>query len=169
MRLPLLIIIAVVWLSGCAAGARQEERAAQDRRAYLALTDPASVDAAAEYGWICEYSTVGMAPDQRVATLHLVRRRRLDLLREVLVGPTAEGRAYAVDALLYLERQGARLAEADQAAIDEARSSEEEVRTCGNMGSYKIYPVPLREALSDSALTNLEAQYEQLLGLGYGT
>lgn len=167
MRLPLLI--AVVLFSGCMTGAQRADRAVQDERAHLALTDPASVDAVAEYGWICEYGTVGMAPDQRVATLHLVKRRRLDLLKDALAGPSAEGRAYAVDALLYLEREGVRLEEADQAAIDETRLSEEEVRTCGNMGSYKIYLVPLREALSDSALINLEAQYEQLLRLGYGT
>jgi len=56
-----------------------------------------------EYGWICEYGTVGEPPAQRLATIQLVNQRRSDLLRRVLRGPNLEGRVYATDALIYLD------------------------------------------------------------------
>jgi hypothetical protein len=164
-----------------------------------------------EYGWICEYSTVGMAPAQRLAAIQLVVHKRSDLLRRVLSGPNIEGRVYAADALIYLnhlsqldlekfaEYRSERMRElngsnlrpeirdgwirqleqeqgyyeaglltpANSAAIEALRSSDQIVRTCGNAGSYKIYPRPVSEVLSDSAIAKIPEQYEALEKDGY--
>jgi hypothetical protein len=56
-----------------------------------------------EYGWICEYSTVGMPPDQRIAAIILIKNKRVDLLRKVLNGENIVGSVYAADALFYLD------------------------------------------------------------------
>jgi hypothetical protein len=137
--------------------------------AYRLLTAPGEGEPN-EYGWICEYSTVGIAPRQRQATLVLVRARNIELLRRALGGPNLEGRIYAADALLYLsKRQGVRLIQSDRDQIAELRSSDSVVRTCGNAGSYKIYPTPARAVLSNSAIARIPRMYEHLFRLGYGT
>ena len=58
-----------------------------------------------EYGWICEYNTVGSPPPQRRATITLIRHRRADLLRRILEGPNLEARVYATDGVFYLDYQ----------------------------------------------------------------
>ncbi|MEL7363538.1 MAG: hypothetical protein AAFN13_15790, partial [Bacteroidota bacterium] len=130
-----------------------------------------------EYGWMCEYSTVGMPPEQRRAAVTLVDYLSSDLLRRVLVdGPNLEGRIYAVDALLYIDQVAQRevsalpyrspfyesrlLTAQDRAAIEDIIQSGQTVRTCGNAGSYKIYPKTTQEVLSDSALAEIPSLYE---------
>jgi len=120
-----------------------------------------------EYGWICEYGTIGMPPDQRRAILHLVREREVDLIRTLLQGPNLEGHVYAADALLYLEHLGHPIQEADRKAIEAMYESNEVVRTCGNAGSYKIYPIPFSEVLDDSAIADIPSLYESLLSKGW--
>ena len=116
-----------------------------------------------EYGWICEYSTAGFPPDQRYATLALVKDKRVDLLREALRPATFEGQIYATDALLYLNNKGTiKLSSEDNEMINKLRQSNEEVRTCGNMGSYKLYLVPANEVLSDSAVARIPQNYENM-------
>ena len=153
----------LILVSGCAALGS----ARADREALQALVDPEAADARNEYGWICEYSTVGFPPEQRLATFRLVGNRRVDLLREALHGPNLEGQVYAADALIYLNSEGVELTDADRAAIDSLRQSEEEVETCGNSGSYKIYLVPAREVLSDSAVAEIPDMYRAASEWGY--
>ena len=142
-----------------------------------------------EYGWICEYSTVGMAPPQRSAVMRLTQEPSSDLLRRLLRAPDVETRLYAADALLYLggkerevrkELEGAteaelrevldqyRLTAEDLRRIGELRQSNEMVRTCGNQGSYKIYMRPAREVLDARAVRSIPALYAHLGSLGYG-
>ena len=125
------------------------------------------VDVRREYGWICEYSTAGMPPPQREATLTLLHQDRHDLLRKALREAAIEGRVYAADALLYLEQQGDPITEADRALIAGLRASADTVRTCGNMGSYKVYPKLAREVLSDSAIARIQENYEMLAEIGW--
>lgn len=153
----------LLFASGCAALGS----ARADREALQALTDPEAADVRNEYGWICEYSTVGFPPDQRQATFRLVGNRRVDLLREALHGSNLEGQIYAADALIYLSGEGVELTDTDRAAIGALRESEEEVETCGNSGSYKIYLVPAREVLSDSAVAEIPGLYRSAAEWGY--
>jgi len=164
LRLVVVFALAASALTGCA-GVPSNSGTHKD--AYHLLVRP-SEDERNEYGWICEYSTVGMAPEQRLATLSLVQHRKVDLLREALRGPNLEGRVYASDALLYLAELGrAELTGSDEEAIRELRHSDAEVRTCGNAGSYKIYLEPVREVLSDSAVARIPEMYEMLAESGY--
>jgi hypothetical protein len=142
-----------------------------------------------EYGWICEYSTVGSAPAQRRAVMRLIQEPNFDLLRRLLRAPDVETRLYAADALLYLRsRKGEvrkefehatpaelqeileryQLTAEDLRLIEELRRSNEMVRTCGNNGSYKIYLHPAREVLNDSEVRSIPANYAWLRSLGYG-
>lgn len=162
MKTPFtLLFIAILWSvqSGCSS-LRPELQTAVDQ---LMATDGGSN----EYGWICEYSTVGMAPQQREAILLLVENREVELIRQVLRGPNIEGRVYAADALLFLERYGVSLSKDDSLRIAQLRHSDEEVRTCGNAGSYRIYLLPAREVLSDSAVAAIEESYLSLMTYGY--
>jgi hypothetical protein len=154
---------------------------AQAVRAYYQLL---GVGVPSEYGWICEYSTVGMAPMQRRAAIVLVDLHRRDLLLRLLRGPNAEGRVYAADALLYLD-QWARaqisenaypgsefvdynlLEEEEKAEIDAFRRGVTDINTCGNSGSYKLYPRPVNEVLSDSSVAELADRYQYLRAQGY--
>lgn len=164
LRLIMVFALGAVVLTGCS-GVRSNS--AQHEEAYRLLIRP-SENERNEYGWICEYSTVGMPPDQRLATLSLVQHRKVDLLREALRGPNLEGRVYAADALLYLAEIGrVDLTGSDEKAIQELRRSDAEVRTCGNAGSYKIYPEPVREVLSDSVVARIPEMYEMLAENGY--
>lgn len=56
-----------------------------------------------EYGWICEYSTVGMMTDKRKAVLEIVEEERVDLLKNLIDFPNSQVRIYAIDALIYLD------------------------------------------------------------------
>jgi hypothetical protein len=54
-----------------------------------------------EYGWICEYSTVGMATQRRQATIQLIRYNKRKLLESLLNYPNIQVNLYAIDALIY--------------------------------------------------------------------
>jgi len=121
-----------------------------------------------EYGWICEYSTVGSPPAQRQATLTLVEYWQVELLRKVLHGPNLEGQVYAADALLYLNKADTlSLTEQSRQKIARLRQSRDTLRTCGNRGSYKIYPKPVREVLTDSTIARIPKDYQSLAETGY--
>ena len=134
------------------------------RTAYECLT---STDLKrSEYGWFCEYGTVGISPKGRQAILTLIKHNAIDHIREVLRGPNPEGRLYAADALLFLATEGIELREADSMIIAEMRVSEQMINTCGNNGSYRIYPVVLRELLTDSAIAKIPARYQSFREFG---
>jgi hypothetical protein len=54
-----------------------------------------------EYGWICEYSTVGRPPAERMAVIELMEQHRIDLFRKLLDFPNIQTKLYAIDALVY--------------------------------------------------------------------
>lgn len=153
------------------------------------------VDTRDEYGWICEYSTVGMAPGRRQAVIAL--RDRPDLLKKVLHYPNIQTQLYAADALIYhdyeikhmIQQQKEGLKEHDSQSIkdflkylrsqrlDETtwqqiynlRDSKQAVRICGNSGSYKIYESNTSELLSEETITDIPEEYNTLKELGYFT
>lgn len=135
--------------------------------AYYALLGYGS-NLPSQYGWMCEYSTVPMPPFQRSATLTLLEHNRTDLLRDGLRLAGLEGRLYATDALLYLESRGYPLAESDQIVINALRVLPDTVATCADgTGSYRLYPKPVREVLSDSAIAAIPAHYQMLTTIGW--
>jgi hypothetical protein len=117
-----------------------------------------------EYGWICEYSTIGSPPSQRYAVRELVCQRRVDLLRRVLVGPSPEGQIYAAEALTYLEMvEPGAIDERTGTIINSLRERDEIVRTCRTAGSFRIYPVRFSELLNDSTVRELPQRYQSEL------
>lgn len=54
-----------------------------------------------EYGWICEFSSVGMATQRRKATIQLIRNNKRNLLESLLNYPNIQVKLYAIDALIY--------------------------------------------------------------------
>ena len=170
-----------------------------------------------EYGFICEYSTVGMATTRRMAIIQLLQEHRLDLIRRLIDYSNLQTRLYAIDALIYydystkqkiekleqvikqkqkqLDRLQKKnidkpkaedlqsqinlssdsityynaklLTDSEWKMIYDLRDSNQIVRTCGNMGSYKIYATPISELLSDKAIADIPKQYEGLGRLGY--
>lgn len=62
-----------------------------------------NLDSRDEYGWICEYSTVGSAPDKRRSVITLIRSRRIDLLRKLWDFPNLQTQLYVIDALIYID------------------------------------------------------------------
>lgn len=66
--------------------------------AYYTLLGVGSRD---EYGWICEYSTFGMAPQKREAIIKLMFKD--NLLRKLIKYPNVQTQMYATDALIYID------------------------------------------------------------------
>lgn len=60
------------------------------------------VDTRDEYGWICEYSAVGMLTKRREAVIELIRQKRVDLLKRLMNYPNLQVKLYAIDALIYI-------------------------------------------------------------------
>lgn len=146
-------------------GLDPQTRHAPSLRAYYQLLGVGVRD---EYGWVCEYSTVGSPPTQRQATVTLVEYWQVELLRKVLHGPNLEGQVYAADALLYLSKADTlSLRERSRQEIARLQQSQDTLRTCGNRGSYKIYPKPVRNVLTDSTIARIPEDYQSLADLGY--
>lgn len=69
-------------------------------KAYYELLGIGTAD---EYGWICEYSAMGIAPERRSAVIALIRHNRIDLLKGLFTYPNLQTKLYAIDALIYLD------------------------------------------------------------------
>lgn len=125
------------------------------------------LEAADEYGWICEYSTVGMPPDRRRGLIILVDEKRVDLFRKLMDYENPQVRLYAIDALIYLDTQLNVLTEQDWSSIYKFRDSGAIITTCGNMGSYKTYKTPVSDLLSKEAIESIPEKYDFFKRLGY--
>lgn len=153
------------------------------------------LDTPDEYGWICEYGTVGQITDRRLATTVIINHGRLDLLLPLLEFPNIQVQLYAADALIFLDHEMKKIIEeraadakqegydfpdviteqlqdrlltkADWQKIYNLRDSGQQVKTCGNSGSYKIYLVDVAELLSEEAMKEIFDFYQSLENLGY--
>lgn len=125
------------------------------------------VDAVDEYGWICEYSIVGMPPKRRRGVISLIENNRVDLLRKLMNHSNPQIKLYAIDALIYLDSQSNILTDKDWQFIFDFRDSGRTIRTCGNMGSYKIYETPIADLLSKKAFKAIPKNYKMLKEIGY--
>lgn len=136
-----------------------------------------------EYGWICEYSTVGSAPLRRKAVIDL--RHEKEILIRLLKYPNTQIQMYVADALIF-EDYSDRLWMNEETDLEfkeylneklltkeewddiyKLRDSDKIVKTCGNSGSYKIYESTTKELLSDKAIKEIPENYEMLSDLGY--
>ncbi len=136
-----------------------------------------------EYGWICEYSTVGTTPGRRDAVIQL--RLEKEILIRLLDYPNVQTRMYAADALIFVnyanqqfisqERDSSLvnfyksllLTPSEWDKIYKLRDANLRVRICGNSGSYKVYEATTSELLSDQAIREIPKEYEGLAELGY--
>jgi predicted nucleic-acid-binding Zn-ribbon protein len=142
-----------------------------------------------EYGWICECSSVGVAPGKREAVIQLLSR--IELLWKLFDYPNTQTRMYAADALIYkdyltkkmidkekkkdseysngiIENLKSKLmTKAEWQKIFNLRDSNLTVKTCGNTGSSKIYDSTTSGLLSDKAIDEIPGQYKLLEDLGY--
>lgn len=141
------------------------------------------VDTRDEYGWICEYATVGRPPGRRIATINL--RLEENLLLRLLDYPNIQTQLYAADALIFTDYETRQmikeakesdfkkylksklLSKATWEKIFEIRDSNMSVRICGNMSSYKVYPSSTKELLSEEAINEIPKKYERLSDVGY--
>jgi len=171
------------------------------------------VDTRDEYGWICEYSTVGLPTARRYAVIVLIHNDRRDLLKKILGYSNVQTQLYAADALIYIDYKDKReiksyqlILEQQQTELDslkrieninelkiksqesnikstkhyigyiesnllskddwnkiyQLRDSYQEVKICGNSGSYKIYQSNTSELLSDDAIAEIPQKYENI-------
>ena len=125
------------------------------------------VDAADEYGWICEYSTIGMPPKKRQGVIALIKNNRSDLLKKLMNHSNPQIKLYAIDALIYLNKESNILSEQDWQNIYEFRDSGATIRTCGNMGSYKMYETQVSDLLSKKAIRKIHKNYKSLKESGH--
>ena len=120
------------------------------------------VDAVDEYGWVCEYSAIGMLPTRRKGVITLIENNRIDLLRKLMSHTNPQIKLYAIDALIYMDKIDNILSEQDWQYIFGFRDSGTIIKTCGNMGSYKIYETPIAELLSKKAIKRIPKNYKLL-------
>jgi hypothetical protein len=149
------------------------------------------VDTRDEYGWICEYSTMGLVTARRLALIKLIKNQRIDLLRNLLDYPNLQVQLYAIDALIYLdydankqikklskkdteenikkinELKQLKMKDSDWERIYKLRDSKNIILTCGNAGSYKIFKTEISELLSDKSIKEIPEKYESLKKYGY--
>lgn len=156
------------------------EQPANILRSYYTLI---GVDSRDEYGWICEYSTVGMPPERRRAVIELLGET--ELLINLLDFPNIQTQLYVSDALIYddyrtkemikneKDKEFKRYLKSELISKDvwkkiyEIRDKNEAVKICGNMGSYKIYKSNTTEILSEKSIEEIKENYEMLGKIGY--
>lgn len=96
-----------------------------------------------EYGFICEYSTMGMATARRMAIIELLRQNRFDLIRKLIEYPNLQTKLYAVDALIYN----------DHIAKEKIKNLEQEIKQ-----KKKQLDRLQKKNASSTQLENLESQ-----------
>lgn len=158
-------------------------------KAYYQLLGVGTTD---EYGWVCEYSTVGMPTSRRKAVVQLLED--VDLLWRLIDYPNIQTQLYVVDAIIYndyrtkeLIKERSKLLTVNSKILEDhikdlksqlltksewnkiyqIRDSNRKVKTCGNMGSYKIYDSTTTELLSKEAIERIPRSYKSLQHMGY--
>ena len=154
--------------------------------AYYKLVGLNSYD---EYGWICEYSTIGMPPGKRQGTLKLAEFSRKDLLLKLFDYPNNQTKMYIIDALIYLDYKAndqirfynkyeifegdqidtlskLLLTEKEKKEINQFINSSNVIKTCGNAGSFKIYPKNSDELWGDEFHNQIIEKYEEIERIG---
>ena len=93
----------------------------------------------------------GDKPDGRVAMEALLAHAQgASLLDDVLRGPNPEGRLYAAEGLLRLEKKGRKLRDEERKAIDWVRTSDVKIQVCrGCEGSWEPGATALDEMLKE--------------------
>ena len=138
-----------------------------------------------EYGWFCEYSTVGMPTGRRIAVIDLLGRK--ELLLQLLNFPNIYVQLYVADALIYSDYRckelieeyksdenfveylrGELLDKSEWKKIYELRDSNQTINTCiSGTGSFKIYQSTTSEILSEKSIAEIPEKYNELRKYGY--
>jgi hypothetical protein len=116
-------------------------------KAYLLLWSPTSD---LVYGWM--HGEGGDPPEGRDAVERILAHEQGEsLLDDILRGPNPEGRLYAAEALLRLEKKGRRLGEQVRKDIEWVRKSDVKVHVArGCEVSWEAAAIPLKEMLEDA-------------------
>lgn len=138
-----------------------------------------------EYGWTCEYSTVGMLTGRRIAVIDLLGEK--ELLLQLLDFPNIYVQLYVADALIYSDYRDKQLIEKHKSdknfveylrgelltkfeweKIYKLRDSNQTVNICvDGTGSFKIYQSTTSEILSKKSIAEIPERYTKLRNLGY--
>jgi len=115
--------------------------------AYLLLWSPTGD---LVYGWMCGEG--GDPPEGREAVEKILAHEHgRPLLEDILRGPNPEGRLYAAEALLRLEKKGTKLGEQEKKDIEWVRKSSVKVHVGrGCLMSWEPAGKPLEEMLEDA-------------------
>ncbi|HEX5137192.1 MAG TPA: hypothetical protein VFY93_09480 [Planctomycetota bacterium] len=115
--------------------------------AYLLLWSPTSD---LVYGWM--YGEDGAPPPGRDAVEKILAHEHgRALLEDILRGPNPEGRLYAAEALLRLEKKGGKLGEQEKRDIEWVRKSSVKIHVArGCEVSWEPAEAPLKEMLEDA-------------------
>ncbi|MFS4484330.1 hypothetical protein ACKGJY_15030 [Hyunsoonleella sp. 2307UL5-6] len=82
-----------------------------------------------EYGWICEYSSAGMATERRQATIPLIRHGRRDLLEQIVDYPNIQVQLYVTDALIYDDLQNKKYIENQKSELAKLTSERDSLKS----------------------------------------
>lgn len=91
-----------------------------------------------EYGWICEYSTMGRATQRRLALIELVKSQRIDLLKKILSYPNVQTQLYAIDGLIYLDLETKKKIDKTEIEIKQLNKKLDSLLAIENSGKYEI-------------------------------
>ena len=138
-----------------------------------------------EYGWICEYSTIGGATERRIAVINLLDKR--ELLLKLLDFSNVYVQLYVADALIYddyivkqliedhkLDKdfagylENTLLTRSEWEKIYNIRDSNQMVNTCINgTGSYRGHKTSTSEILNEKSIDEIPQKYNELKQMGY--
>lgn len=138
------------------------------------------------YGWMCEYSTVGLAPPRRQAAITMLSDP--DKLKPLLTYPDLYVQLYAADALISSDISARTFMaslplESSDSAESQLRSqlltrqqwgfiyalrdSDQKVRVCGFSGANEVEQSSTTEILSDESIRQIPERYKELRKIGY--
>jgi len=80
-----------------------------------------------DYGFICEYGTIGLAPYKRKLIIKLLKNRRIDLLKKLMYSSNIQAQVYAIDALIYNDIKNKKELEINEQKMQEYRNQIENI------------------------------------------
>ena len=119
-----------------------------------------------KYGDVCEESTVGVIPNQRIAFYELVKNKDIQLLCNALKGLSPSGRLYAAEGILLLKEKGNKINNNCLKTIDSLKINDKnKIWKCfSGSGSYKGECTNFGRELTKSRINELPSLYKWIEG-----
>ncbi len=115
------------------------------------------IDTRDEYGWICEYSTIGKATERRMAVIELIRYHRSDLLKKIINYPNLQTQLYVIDALVYLDYETKNKFKPAQIELKQQQARLDSLRNLENVDKNEIESVKMEIKSSKALITYLDS------------